>query len=186
MRGLLDAQALGRQDQTQILITYDGNRHAQVPITMLQAQTDGTYRLPLRLSTLTTTAQHLGDAKDMVIPVIEEEVQLNKQTVVRGRVRITKQVHVEEETLAALLKQQRVQVERIPLERIVDEAPEVRYEGETLVIPVVEEVLVVEKRLLLKEEVRVSRHIEEIHHEEAVTLRREEIAVERLETATQD
>ncbi len=122
IRGLIDVQDLDRQDQTQILITYDGNRHAQVPITMLQAQMDGTYSLPLRLSTLTTTAQHLDNAKDMVIPVIEEEAHINKRAVERGRVRITKQVQVEEETLDALLKQQRVQVDRIPLEQMVNKA----------------------------------------------------------------
>ena len=54
-----------------------------------------------------------------------------------------------------------------------------RSEEDTLIIPVLEEVLVVEKRLLLKEEVRITKR-EETHTPQRVTLRREEAAVERI------
>ncbi len=184
IRGKVDAQALARQDQTHIIITYDGDRHVQVPIDLVQQQANGTYHLPLQLRNLEATTEQRSDTQETVIPVIQEEVQVGKQAVELGRVRITKTVQVDEEIVNAFLKQERVHVERVPFEEIVEKAPQVRYEGETLVIPVVAEVIVVEKRLLLKEEVRVHRYSEEIHHQEPVTLRREEISVDRTETSS--
>ncbi|MFD1693079.1 DUF2382 domain-containing protein [Azotobacter chroococcum] len=57
--------------------------------------------------------------------------------------------------------------------------PQVRQEGDVTVIPVLEEVLVVEKRLVLKEELRVRRVVHEEPHSVPVTLRREQVTVER-------
>jgi uncharacterized protein (TIGR02271 family) len=184
IRGQVDAQALERHDQTHVVITYDGDRHVQLPIAMMQQQADGTYHVPLRLRSLEATAEQQDAAKETVIPIIHEKVQIDKQAVETGRIRLTKTVHVDEETVDAQLQQERVQVERVPLEQFVEQPPQVRYEGETLVIPVVAEMLVVEKRLLLKEEVRIRKYVEEIHHQEPVTLRREEISVERTETSS--
>ena len=55
-----------------------------------------------------------------------------------------------------------------------------RQEGDTLIVPVLEEVLVVEKRLLLKEEVRITRTRTEVHSPQAVTLRSEEAVIEEI------
>ena len=48
-------------------------------------------------------------------------------------------------------------VERIPVDRLVTEAPPPRQEGDTLIVSIVEERLVVEKRLYVIEEVRITR-----------------------------
>jgi uncharacterized protein (TIGR02271 family) len=70
-------------------------------------------------------------------------------------------------------------VERVPVGRVVEAAPQVRSEGDTMVVPVLEEVLVVEKRLMLKEEVRITlRRVAETS-QQRVTLRSEEVVVER-------
>ena len=53
--------------------------------------------------------------------------------------------------------------------------------GDTTIYPVLREVLVVEKRLKLVEEVRVTRKQTTNHVQERVRLRREEITVERDE-----
>jgi len=58
--------------------------------------------------------------------------------------------------------------------------PAVRDEGDTIVIPIVEEVLVIERRLLLKEEVRVRRVRSTERHQETVTLRHHEAVVTHL------
>lgn len=181
VRGTVDADALTGSEQTHITVTYDGDRHVQVPAAMLQRQSDDTYHLPLRLSTLESSTQRLKSGKATVIPVIQEEAQIDKRFVEHGRVRVTKQVHTQEETVDVPLKQERVQVERIPIEQIVESAPASRYEGETFIIPVMEEVLVVEKKLFLKEEIRISKYVEETIHQETVTLRGEEVSVERTE-----
>ncbi|MEZ4728270.1 MAG: YsnF/AvaK domain-containing protein [Caldilineaceae bacterium] len=180
VRGTVDAQALARQEQKHVMVTYNGDRHVQVPVAMLERQSENTYHLPLRLSTLESNAQRLKEGEATVIPVIQEEAHIDKRPVERNRMRVTKQVHTQDETIDVSLKQERVQVERIPVEQFVDTAAQPHYEGETLVIPVMEEVLVVEKKLRLKEEIRISKYTEEIPHEETVTLRREEVSVERI------
>ena len=185
VRGVVDGQALQRQDQKQVLITYNGDRHIQAPRTLLHQQADGTYHLSLRLSTLESNAQlqEAGDAT--VIPVIQEEAHIAAQATERGRVRITKRVHTHEETVDTPLRQERVQVERVPVAQIVESPVTMHYDGDTLVIPVMEEILVVEKRLLLKEEVRVTKYIGEAHHQDSITVRAEEVDVERTgESAT--
>lgn len=179
VRGAVDEQALQRQDQKQVLITYNGDRHVQAPRTMLQQQADGTYHLPLRLSTLEANAQLRKTGDATVIPVIEEEAHIAAQATEHGRVRITKRVHTQEETVDTPLRQEEVQVERVSVEQIVESPVTMHYEGDTLVIPVMEEVLVVEKRLLLKEEVRVTKYVGETQHQETVRVRTEEVAVER-------
>jgi stress response protein YsnF len=52
------------------------------------------------------------------------------------------------------------------------------------VIPIVEEVLVVERRLFLKEEVRVRRVLSTQRHQESVTLRHNEAVVTRIPVET--
>jgi uncharacterized protein (TIGR02271 family) len=181
VRGRIDAKALERRDQRQVIITYNGDRHVQAPVSMLQQQADGVYHLPLRLSTLEANTQLLDGGDATVIPVIQEEVEVDRRPVERGRVRITKNVHTEEETIDAPLRQERVQVERIPIEEVVETPVATRYEGDTLVIPVMEEVLVIEKKLFLKEEVRITKYVGEVQHQETVTLNREEVSVQRTE-----
>jgi hypothetical protein len=53
-------------------------------------------------------------------------------------------------------------IERVQIDRIVAEPPVQRQEGDTLILPVVEEVLVVEKRLMLREEIRITRRREQV------------------------
>ncbi len=182
VRGTIDPQVLARRDQKEVLITYNGDRHVQAPLSMLQRKADGSYTLPLRLSTLETNARFLQTGEETVIPVVEEEAHLEKRLVERNRTRITKQVHTEEETIETPLRQERVQVERVPVERIIDSPLTSHYDGDTLVIPVMEEVLIIEKKLFLKEEVRVTKYVGEIEHQETVTLRKEAVTVERTPT----
>ena len=182
VRGTIDPQVLARRDQKEVLITYNGDRHVQAPLSMLQRKADGSYTLPLRLSTLETNARFLQTGEETVIPVVEEEAHLEKRLVERNRTRITKQVHTEEETIETPLRQERVQVERVPVERIIDSPVTSHYDGDTLVIPVMEEVLIIEKKLFLNEEVRVTKYVGEIEHQEPVTLRKEAVTVERTPT----
>jgi stress response protein YsnF len=56
----------------------------------------------------------------------------------------------------------------------------VRTEGDVTILPILEEVLVVEKRLVLKEELHIRRHLARENVEVPVTLRKERAVVERL------
>lgn len=78
-----------------------------------------------------------------------------------------------------MLARENVAIERVPVGTIVSEAPPVREEGDVLVIPLLEEVAVVERRLLFREEVRIQRIRTTREHREAVTLRAEDVNVSR-------
>jgi uncharacterized protein (TIGR02271 family) len=71
-------------------------------------------------------------------------------------------------------------VERVSIDRVVDQAPPPRQEGDTLVLPVLEEVVVVERRLVLKEEVRITRRATESRNPQTVTLRSEDVRIDRI------
>src|SRR3954447_21555341 len=115
---------------------------------------------------------------EKVVPVVEETAVVYKERVVTDRVRLNKQIHEDQEVLDIPVRTETLEVERVPVGRIVEAAPAIRQEGETTVYPVVEEVLVVEKRLRLVEEVRVTQWQATRHIREEVVLRREEITVE--------
>jgi uncharacterized protein (TIGR02271 family) len=120
-----------------------------------------------------------------VVPVVEETAVVRKERVATETVRLRKRVHEDEEVLDVPVQTETIEVERVPVGRWLDAPADVRHEGDTTVYPVVEEVLVVEKRLRLVEEVRVTRRQETRHVQERVGLRREEIVVER-EAASRD
>ena len=110
---------------------------------------------------------------------------VRKERVATETVRLRKRVHEDEEVLDVPVQTETIEVERVPVGRWLDAPADVRQEGDTTVYPVVEEVLVVEKRLRLVEEVRVTRRQETRQVQERVGLRREEIVVER-EAASRD
>jgi uncharacterized protein (TIGR02271 family) len=114
-----------------------------------------------------------------VIPIMEEIAVVSSKTVETGRVRITKQVTQVEQGVHVVGSHDECEVERITLNRIVETAPSVRYEGETMIIPVLKEVAVVEKKLMLVEEVRVTRKKVQTQETIPVTLRKESLEVIR-------
>ena len=120
-----------------------------------------------------------NDSGDEVIPLIEERLTVGKRVVETGRVRVTTTVEERTETIAAELKRDNVVVERTPINREIETTPEVRWEGDTFVVPIVEEVLVVEKRLVLKEELRIRPQKTTEHVEQPVVVRRTVASVER-------
>ena len=113
------------------------------------------------------------------IPLIEEQLQVGTQTVETGRVTLTKTVHETDEIVTVPLQQEEYTVERIAFNQYVDELPATRQEGDTTIYPVVKEVLVVQKRLMLVEEIRVTRQQTQTEETQTVRLRREDITVER-------
>ena len=120
-----------------------------------------------------------------VIPVIEETLDVQKRQVETGGVRITKVVHEREEVVNVPRVREEVTVERVTLNRIVDTPVSMRQEGDTLIIPLLEEVVVIEKRLMVKEELRITKRRIEEQASQQVTLRREEVVVERLDPSKQ-
>ncbi len=120
-------------------------------------------------------------SESLVVPLHEEEVRLDKKSVVTGRVRIRSVVETVEEQARAVLEGERVEITRVPVDRVVDEAPSVRTEDGVTIVPVLEEVLFVEKRLVLKEELHIRRHATTETVEVPVMLRKERAVVDRME-----
>lgn len=120
------------------------------------------------------------DNGDILINVMEEQAHVQKQVTENAKVRITKQVHEENETIDLSEKSQEVKVHKVAVNKYVDEAPAVRYEGDTIIVPVMKEVVVVEKRLLLVEEIHVTRNTVVTKDQQTIPLLREEIHVERI------
>lgn len=156
-------------------IRLDDGRTAHVSADCLVAEADGRYRLTLPRADLDGIS-----AEETVIPVVAEEVEVGKRTVERGRVRVRKGVETREEEVAIPLVREEVEVERVPINRPVDAPPQPRREGDVWIVPVLEEVLVVEKRLMLKEELRITRRRVEGTARERVTLRTETATVVRV------
>lgn len=115
---------------------------------------------------------------EVVIPVIEETAEVLKRTVDRGGVRVSKVVTERVETIDTSTIEEEIEIEHIERNTWLDKPAETRQEGDTLIIPVMEEVTVVEKRLLLREELHIRR--KQVHKPatEEVRLRREEVQVE--------
>ena len=116
-----------------------------------------------------------------VIPLIEETASIGKREVVTGRVRVQTVTDTIEELACADVQRETVEVTRVPIDRMVETAPEIRTEGDVTILPVVEEVLVVEKRLLLKEELHIRRRVTTETAEVPVTLRKQRAVVERID-----
>ncbi|WP_311136802.1 YsnF/AvaK domain-containing protein [Hymenobacter cellulosilyticus] len=116
----------------------------------------------------------------LVIPVIEEQAVINREVVESGRVRLSKTVHEREEMLEIPLQHEEVLVERVPVNQFVADGaptPGLRYDGDTTIIPVLREVVVT--RLLVVEEIRVTKRTQTTTLTQPIMLRHEEIHVAR-------
>lgn len=116
------------------------------------------------------------------IPVIEEHVQVGKKVVETGQVSINKRVSEEDVIVDVPYVQEEINVERVPINRYVDTPPPaMRQDGDTTIIPVLKEVVV--KRLVLVEELHITKKKVQQQASQDMTLRREEIDVQKQDTS---
>jgi uncharacterized protein (TIGR02271 family) len=120
--------------------------------------------------------------QETVIPLHVEEVSVAKEQIATGRLRVSTVTQQSEVLVDELLKQEKVEVERTAVNKPIDRMPTVREEGDTLIVPIVEEVLVVERRLILKEEIRLRRIQQTRRHHEYVKIRKQEAVITRTPT----
>jgi uncharacterized protein (TIGR02271 family) len=182
LRGTIDTAAWPLDSsRAEVLVHFEGGASMLVPLETLVRQDDGSYYLTLDSAAIERRGTGGGvSGSPLVVPVIEETLDVHTTPVETGRIRLRKVVHEWEETVDPPLLHDEVVVERVPINRVVEGPVSVRSEEDTLVIPLLEEVLVVEKRLLLKEEIRITKRRVETHAPQRVTLRREEAVVERI------
>lgn len=114
------------------------------------------------------------------IPVIEEVARIHKEVVETGKVVVRKTVQSETQTVNVPTKHEHVSVEHVPVNRYVDVPPPVRHEGDTMIVPVFREEVVVTTRILLVEEVHIRKQVVTTNTAHQVELRREAISAERI------
>ena len=157
----IETLLLGRSDGSQITL----------PLSDLSWKGAGTWLL----------TDAVRDAHGLVIPVVEERLEVSRERVETGRVRISKSVEAREVVVDDPLKRESVRVEHVPINQVVTGAvPQVREEGDVTVIPILEERVVTRTELVLVEEVRIHRDHSEYHDPQRVTLRKEVVSVERF------
>jgi uncharacterized protein (TIGR02271 family) len=117
------------------------------------------------------------EATKVSVPIVEEQIKVGSRKIVTERVLINKNVEEHEELINLPLLSENYRVERIPINLTVDSPPSVRHVGDTIVIPVIEEVAVVKKQLVLREELRITRVRSEHRCLQRVRLMREKVDV---------
>jgi uncharacterized protein (TIGR02271 family) len=119
----------------------------------------------------------------MKIPLLEEQATVTKQDVTTGRVRVSTHVDNIDEVARADLLSDNVEITRVTIgERVTGSVPQVRTEGDLTIVPIFEEVMVVEKQLLLKEELHIRKRSEATSVEVPVTLKRQWADIDRAES----
>ena len=172
----------------QVVVQTESGQQFLVPTDLLVPQPDGSYALPRRLAELEHYGSEPGVHQDepIVVPVLVEELEVQKRVVETGKVRITKVVHERETLVDEPLLRDNVAISRLPMQRVVEGPIPMREEHGTTIISVVEEVLVVEKRWMLREEIHIRKRRTETHQPQRITLRSEDIQVERIPQAETD
>jgi uncharacterized protein (TIGR02271 family) len=180
-------------DNPHRLVRLEDGRELLVPKQLLRPQDDGSFTLAASIHELMGDGsrppeQHAYkesshskvEDTEHVVPVMQEELDIEKRVVESGRIRINKRIETTESVVDEPLLQHSYDIQRTAVNRIIDDPPTPHYDGDTLVLPVIEEVLVVEKRLILREEVRITPKREEVRDPQTHTVRREHVEVERV------
>ena len=151
-----------------------GGGRVRIPFELLEQHHDGGYTLPARWSDFMVATETTAS-----IPVIAERVKVEVRPAPAQRVRVRRRVVSETRLVEVPVWHERVQIEHVPRDVLVDRHPEARREGDTLIVPCVEEVVIVEKRLRIREELRIRVVRERRVHRENVVVRRHEVETER-------
>ncbi len=117
-------------------------------------------------------------SETIVVPVMEEQLAVEKRAFETRRTRVRKQVKRIKSVIDEPLLRHTHEFERVAVNRVVEKPENPRREGETLIVPVYEERVFIEKRLVLVEELHITRKTEESREPREYELLREEVTVE--------
>jgi uncharacterized protein (TIGR02271 family) len=118
---------------------------------------------------------------ETIVSLAQEHARIEKRSVATGRVVVRTEVETFQEIASAILEAETYDVTRVPVDQVVSEAPSMRTEGDITIVPVFEEVLFVEKRLVLKEELHIRRRRTEEAVSIPLTLKRQRAHVEHID-----
>lgn len=117
---------------------------------------------------------------NQTLSLAREYLDVEVKTVTTGTVTIATRVVETDEVVAPSLQRDDVELDRITVNRVVEQILPPRQEGDVTIVPVYEEVLVVTKQLILKEELHIRRRSSTLPPQpQTYTLRREELTITR-------
>jgi uncharacterized protein (TIGR02271 family) len=117
----------------------------------------------------------LEDEDELRVQRSEEELTAGTRQREAGSIRVRKRVRTDHERIEVPTRHEEISVERVPVER---EASEAEIGEDEVVVPVTEEEIVVHKRPVVKEEVRIRKEVVEDTEVVEEDVRREEVEVE--------
>lgn len=158
-------------------LRLDSGERVPVDLARLERRPDGTCFLPFTSEDLRRPV-----ATSSKIPVVEERISVEKRPTVTGKLVVRVEPKERTESVDLSHFEESADVQRVEVNRFVDQAPPVRRKEDVVIIPVMEEVLVVERRLMVREEIRVRIRTRQRQETEDVTRRVEEAHVTREET----
>src|ERR671910_2117124 len=120
-------------------------------------------------------AEDLEDEDELRVQRSEEELTAGTREREAGQLKVRKRVRTDREQIEVPTRHEEVSVERVPVE---GEASEAEIGEDEVVVPVTEEEVVVDKRAVAKEEVRIRKDVVEDTEVVEDDVRREEIDVE--------
>ncbi|WP_419962892.1 YsnF/AvaK domain-containing protein [Pantoea vagans] len=121
-----------------------------------------------------------SEGSEQVLSLAEETVEVSKQRVIDGHVRVTRQVTEHQQKIALMLRQQTADIQRISKSERLTEIPAIREENGVLIIPIVEEEVEIVRHLVLKEEWHIRKVVSEVETEQIVSLRRQQAHLTRI------
>jgi len=129
---------------------------------------------------LDTTARGAGGEDEMRVQRVEEELTAGTREREAGALRVRKRVRTDREQVRVPTRHEEVSVERVPVEG--REASGAEIGEDEVVMPVTKEEVVVEKRPVVKEEIRVRKDVVEDEEVVEEDVRREEVDIEDATT----
>ena len=133
-----------------------------------------------RGQTFNRDGKNMEHGKSVVVPVVEETVRIGKRVKEIGKTRVHVTPRERKERVDVPIAREEVHVVRVRVDRFVDSPPPVRQEGDVTIVPVLEEVVVIQRRLRVKEELHITKRRGTRRHRETVTLREEEARIEQI------
>jgi uncharacterized protein (TIGR02271 family) len=167
-------------------IETETGQRLRLPRAALQPQPGNTYRIDISPGALTggaapsAASTQAGNASDS-LSVVEEKISIDKRQVETGEVAVHITPQTRQEVVDVELASEKVEVQRVPINRIVEAPAPPREEGDTTIVPVYEEIVVVEKKLVLKEEIHIRRRKQTRREQQTVAVRSEAVEVLRAD-----
>ena len=189
VRGTIDLAVVPPQgsESKLVLVRFDDGSQVFADAATFAEREEGVFTFPGSFAELIEQnkeskygAAAFGDTAQIVIPLLEEQLNIARRKVLTGGVRVHKIVQERTETIDEPTFKEELDVERVPVNQFVAAAPEVRYEGDVMIVPLLEEVLVVEKKLVLREEIRIRTRRDTVRQPQQIVLRREEATLEQI------